>query len=72
MARSCECFCHLIVIVRYFIIQIFGLTLPIIWNEELFPEPHVFKPERHLDCNGEFVKNEYLTPFGVGKQKCLN
>ena len=58
-------FSHLIVC--YF--QIFAMTLPTIWNDKLFPEPHVFKPERHLDCNGQFVKNENLTPFGVGKQK---
>ena len=33
----------------------------------MFPDPHILKPERHLGKDGQFVKNENLMPFGVGK-----
>ena len=38
----------------------------------MFPEPDVLKPERHLDADGQFVKNENITPFGVGKLNNYN
>ena len=38
-----------------------------IWDPVLFPEPEVLRPERHLNADGQFVKNENITPFGVGK-----
>ena len=42
----------------------FGTT---VWDPVMFPEPDVLKPERHPDADGQFVKNENITPFGVGK-----
>ncbi|XP_029161083.1 probable cytochrome P450 305a1 [Nylanderia fulva] len=39
-------------------------------DEELFPDPESFKPERHLDENGACRKVENFTPFGKGKRRC--
>ena len=41
--------------------------MPTLLNPALFPEPHVFKPERHLDSRGQFVRNDCLITFGIGK-----
>ena len=48
-------------------LQIQAVTIPVLWNEKLFPDPHTLKPQRHLDENGQFVKNDNLIPFGVGQ-----
>ena len=32
----------------------------------LWENPLQFRPERHLDVNGNVVKSEYLLPFGLG------
>lgn len=34
-------------------------------------DPEVFRPDRFLDCNGKFVKDEWLVNFGSGKRYCL-
>ncbi|XP_072752926.1 probable cytochrome P450 305a1 [Anoplolepis gracilipes] len=39
-------------------------------NPELFPDPTSFKPERHLDKNGAYRKNENIILFGKGKRRC--
>ena len=49
------------------ILKVGALFIPAAWDEKLFPEPHVLKPERHLDSDGKFVRNDNLAPFGVGK-----
>ncbi|XP_014676764.1 PREDICTED: cytochrome P450 2C42-like [Priapulus caudatus] len=36
-----------------------------------FPEPEKFRPERHLDERGDFVQNEALIPFSIGRRVCL-
>jgi cytochrome P450 len=33
-------------------------------------EPLKFKPERFLDDQGEFKKNENMMPFFIGKRSC--
>ena len=35
-----------------------------------FPEPDIFKPERFLDKQGAYCKNERHIPFGIGKRGC--
>ncbi|XP_014672801.1 PREDICTED: cytochrome P450 2C15-like isoform X3 [Priapulus caudatus] len=35
-----------------------------------FPEPEKFRPERHLDERGDFVQNEALIPFSIGRRVC--
>jgi len=34
-------------------------------------DPDVFRPERFLDEDGKFRKDDFLMPFGVGKRACL-
>lgn len=34
---------------------------PLVWKD-----PELFKPERHLDSNNKIIKNDALTPFGMG------
>uniref|UniRef100_A0A914X7R8 Cytochrome P450 n=1 Tax=Plectus sambesii TaxID=2011161 RepID=A0A914X7R8_9BILA len=40
-------------------------------DEKLFPDPYTFSPERHIDANGRFVKNEHILPFSIGKRACM-
>ena len=40
-------------------------------DEKLWPEPHKFDPERHLDNEGKFVYSQYIIPFGLGARQCL-
>ena len=36
-------------------------------NPQAFPNPNEFYPERFLDTDGKYVKNELNIPFGIGK-----
>jgi len=36
-----------------------------------FSEPQLFKPERFVDQNGIFTKNDKFVPFGIGKRACM-
>ncbi len=50
------------------LLQIQAVTLPTMWDPQLFPDPDVVRPERHLDDLGQFVKNEQMyspTPNGM-------
>ena len=47
--------------------QIQALFVNAIWDPVLFPEPDIVKPERHLDTEGNLIRNEVLTTFGVGE-----
>ncbi len=35
-----------------------------------FSSPSVFRPSRHLNAEGRFVRDDHLLFFGVGKRKC--
>ena len=37
-------------------------------DPKLFENPMEFKPERFLDRNKDFVKNEYSLLFGIGRR----
>lgn len=39
-------------------------------NPELFPDPTLFKPERHLNKDGTFRMDENIILFGKGKRRC--
>ncbi|KAH7721183.1 Protein CYP-33C9 [Aphelenchoides avenae] len=43
----------------------------VLYDEEIFPEPKTFKPERHLDAKGNLKRIDELVPFSVGKRQCL-
>lgn len=40
------------------------------FNPERFPEPDVFKPDRFIDSNGKFIRDEQVIPFSIGKRSC--
>lgn len=42
-------------------------------DKEIWGDPEVFRPERFLDANGNFVPrpNQYFVPFGAGRRTCL-
>ena len=41
------------------------------YDPEHFPEPNLFKPERFLGGQEEFMANVRVIPFGIGKRICL-
>ena len=46
------------------------------YNEEIYPEPEKFRPERFLDDNGHFLPpdhpiQKHFTPFGLGPRACV-
>uniref|UniRef100_A0A914CRL3 Cytochrome P450 n=1 Tax=Acrobeloides nanus TaxID=290746 RepID=A0A914CRL3_9BILA len=40
-------------------------------DERIFPDPERLIPERHLNDNGTFRKDERIMPFSLGKRACL-
>lgn len=40
-------------------------------DERRWPEPDEFRPERHLDENGSFIKSPDWMSFSVGARSCL-
>jgi cytochrome P450 len=46
-----------------------------LWNvlhdREHWGDPEVFRPERFLDADGRFIKDEFMIQFGAGKRVCL-
>jgi methyl farnesoate epoxidase/farnesoate epoxidase len=40
-------------------------------DKEHWGDPEAFRPERFLDEYGNFVKDEWMIPFGTGKRICL-
>ena len=40
-------------------------------DKEHWGDPEIFRPERFLDSEGKFVKDEWIIPFGAGKRVCL-
>ena len=40
-------------------------------DESLWEDPESFKPERHLDDDGEFMKRPPVVPFGLGRRRCV-
>jgi len=47
--------------------------LPMLMSIHMDPEhwgdPEVFRPERFIDENGEFINDPWVIPFGVGKSQ---
>jgi len=40
-------------------------------NEEAFPEPESFQPERWLEKEGDERRKEAFTPFSIGRRSCI-
>ena len=42
------------------------------YDEEVYPDPYTFKPERFLDKQGMFIKptGKQMLPFSIGKRVC--
>ena len=40
-------------------------------DPEVFPSPQTFQPERFIDENGKYKKNDQVVPFGIGKRVCM-
>ncbi|XP_022089789.1 cytochrome P450 2J6-like [Acanthaster planci] len=51
------------------------LVLPNLWalgtDPTLWPEPHVFNPDRFLDEHHEVLKPDELLPFCIGRRSCV-
>ena len=47
---------------------VFGFTGAVHMDPEVWPDPHVVRPERHLDKDGLVVHDhEHIMPFSVGR-----
>ncbi|XP_077314740.1 cytochrome P450 2F3-like [Lithobates pipiens] len=42
-----------------------------LYDKKYWDKPEEFNPDRFLDENGKFVKNEAHIPFGAGKRACI-
>ena len=40
-------------------------------NSEVFDDPSSFKPERFIDRDGRYCKNEHNIPFSIGMSYCV-
>ena len=40
-------------------------------DPKVFPSPEIFQPERFIDENGKYKKNDQVVPFGIGKRVCM-
>ena len=50
---------------------VIGSLYHVMNDPEYFKNPHEFNPDRFLNDQGEFVSDERVTPFGIGKRICL-
>ena len=61
--------------IKEYVIPKGTLVLPslmhVMLDEDHFPNPHKFNPNRFLDEDGVFQNDEHVIPFGVGKRACL-
>ena len=51
--------------------ELIALLMAVHMDENNFPEPEVFRPERFLDEQGHVKPSRALMPFSVGKRSCL-
>lgn len=36
------------------------------YDENVWPDPNHFRPERHLDSEGKLIQSDNYLPFGLG------
>ena len=46
---------------------IMGNVSAVHFNPEVFPEPHLFRPERFINSEGQLVNADLIIPFGIGR-----
>ena len=47
------------------------MTCQLHMDNENFPEPQKFQPDRFLDSNGSLISSPHLMPFSFGKRSCM-
>ena len=51
--------------------QLYSFIYQVHHDKAYWKDPEKFRPERFLDVEGEFVKDERCIPFGLGKRNCM-
>nr|QSD59127.1 CYP370A15 [Diaphanosoma celebensis]QST15067.1 CYP370A5 protein [Diaphanosoma celebensis] len=52
--------------------SIVSINIHSVHNEVAYwKDPHVFRPERHLDARGKVIRTDHFLPFGAGKRLCI-
>ena len=49
---------------------IFPSLVNVMYDENHFPDPHSFKPERFIDAGGNYKHNDHVIAFSMGKRYC--
>ena len=54
------------------ILQVFANLYHVINDPAYWQEPRTFRPDRFINqLTGEFIQDERVIPFGVGRRACL-
>ena len=51
--------------------KVFYSVVSVMHDHKYFEEPSVFRPDRFINNQGEFVPDEKVIYFGTGKRRCV-